>query len=169
MKKLYIGTKMIHAIAMTRLDYNNLRGWTLPANEDGNDKGYLVEYLDGGAANVPGFSGYVSWSPDAVFDTAYKSTEGLTFGLAVEALKMGSRVTRAGWNGRGMWLVLVPGRENVNFTDGSPYMRAGLTSAEILPHIDMYTTNSSGRKAMLPGWVASQSDILATDWIVLEG
>ena len=36
--KQYIGTKHIKAVAMNRLDYNVLRGWDLPADENGEDK-----------------------------------------------------------------------------------------------------------------------------------
>ena len=67
----YVGTKVVHAIAMTRLDYNVLRGWQLPADENGDDNGYLVQYADGGEPNVHGFTGYVSWSPADVFARAY--------------------------------------------------------------------------------------------------
>lgn len=51
--KNYIGTKIINASPMTRLAYNQLRGWMLPANENGDDAGYLVEYVDGGKPNRP--------------------------------------------------------------------------------------------------------------------
>ena len=46
--KQYIGVKLINAIDMTRAAYNILRDWELPADENGDDAGYLVEYLDGG-------------------------------------------------------------------------------------------------------------------------
>jgi hypothetical protein len=68
---VHIGSKAIRAKPMTRQAYNDLRGWALPADEDGTDAGMLVEYLDGGKANVPGFDGYVSWSPIDVFNRAY--------------------------------------------------------------------------------------------------
>ena len=67
----YLGTKVIHAVAMTRADYNIYRGWELPKDENGDDNGYLVEYADGGAPNVEGHTGYVSWSPRDVFEKAY--------------------------------------------------------------------------------------------------
>jgi hypothetical protein len=67
----HVGTKVIHALPMTREDYNIFRGWPLPENENGADEGYLVEYADGGDANVDGYAGYVSWSPKAVFDRSY--------------------------------------------------------------------------------------------------
>ena len=69
--KTYIGTKIVSATPMTRLAYNLLRRWTLPSDEIGTDKGYMVEYTDGGVANVAGHAGYVSWSPKDVFDAAY--------------------------------------------------------------------------------------------------
>lgn len=70
----YIGTKVINATPMTRLGYNQLRGWKIPANEDPNDEGYLVEYTDRveNPPHVPGFKGYVSWSPKEVFERAYR-------------------------------------------------------------------------------------------------
>ena len=69
--KPYIGTKIINARPMNRLDYTKFRGWTLPADENGEDEGYLVEYTDGGKPNLPGFAGYVSWSPKEQFECAY--------------------------------------------------------------------------------------------------
>jgi hypothetical protein len=91
----------------------------------------------------------------------------MNFGQAIEALKSGKKVSREGWNGKGMWLILVPGTPEVVTTEGTPYHKAGFLTGEILPHIDMYTTNSFGRKAMLPGWLASQTDMLADDWNVV--
>jgi hypothetical protein len=167
--KSYIGTKRINAAPMTRAEYNSFRGWQLPADENGADEGFLVEYADGGKPNTAQYAGYVSWSPKEQFDNAYRPVTQMTFGLAIEALRKGEKVARAGWNGKGMWLILVPGTPAVNFVEGSPYHKAGLTSGEILPHIDMYTTNAQGRRAMLPGWLASQSDMLAEDWVIVHG
>ena len=67
----YTGTKTIRAVSMTRGEYNKLRGWEVPSNEDPKDEGYLVEYLDGGASNTTEFEGYISWSPKGVFEQAY--------------------------------------------------------------------------------------------------
>ena len=68
----YVGTKAINAKPMTRAAYNELRGWELPADENGEDAGYLVEYADGQRPNVEGFAGYVSWSPADVFERSYR-------------------------------------------------------------------------------------------------
>ena len=91
--------------------------------------------------------------------------ETFDFGEAIHRLKAGKKVARSGWNGKGMWLVLVQGQKDVQLRAGSAYADAlGEPSCEILPHIDMWTTNSEGRRAMLPGWLASQTDMLSTDW-----
>lgn len=68
-----LGQKVVHFVPMTRLEYNVLRGWQLPADENGDDEGFLVQYADGGASNMHGFTGYISWSPKAVFEKAYST------------------------------------------------------------------------------------------------
>ncbi len=71
MKKLFQCHKKVYATPMTRLDYNNLRGWKLPEDEAGSDDGYLVEYVSGGQPNHKDYAGYISWSPKTVFEEGY--------------------------------------------------------------------------------------------------
>lgn len=158
--KTFIGTKIINAAPMSRADYNTFRGWTLPADEDGADEGYLVEYTDGGKPNVPGYAGYVSWSPKAQFDGAYRETAGLTFGVAVEALKLDKKVARAGWNGKGMWLCFVA--HSCNSEKESHAYHHGIADVKGLPWIGMKTADN----CFVP-WLASQTDMLAEDWVIL--
>ena len=100
---LCIGTKLVKPSPMTRLDYNNYRGWELLADEDGSDKGFLVEYIDGGKSNHPDHVGYISWSPEDVFHNAYRDVSaGVTFGHAVLLMKQGKKMARSNWNGLGM-------------------------------------------------------------------
>lgn len=163
-----IGTKEVKLREMTREEYNIYRGWDLPNDEDGTDEGYLVEYLDGGKPNDERHDGYISWSPKEQADNAYRPTDNMTFGDAITMLKKGMKVARKGWNGKGMWLILVPGSPNIKPVAGTPYSKAGITEEiQILPHIDMYTVDSTGRRAMLPGWLASQTDMLSEDWCVV--
>lgn len=68
----FIGVKKIKARPMTRQEYNDYRGWALPADEDGSDDGLLVEYIDGGGQNHPDHEGYISWSPAGPFERAYR-------------------------------------------------------------------------------------------------
>ena len=71
----YVGTKELLAKPMTRGEYNEYRGWELPENENQDDKGYLVEYLDGGKPNDSRHAGYISWSPADVFEKTYKTVD----------------------------------------------------------------------------------------------
>lgn len=163
-----IGVKLINAKPMTRLEYNQFRGWELPADENGADDGFLVEYVDGGKANTPEYAGYVSWSPADVFERAYRPCKNMTFGLAIEALKAGKKVARAGWNGKGMWLALQAGSVITpeQARGGAAKGRAdeGATEITILPHIDMRAADGS----VVVGWLASQTDMLAEDWMIVE-
>lgn len=168
--KIYIGTKLISARPMTRREYNEYRNWVLPDNEEGSDEGYLVEYLDGGKSNDSRHAGYISWSPKEQFDNAYRETTGLSFGLALEALKKGFRVSRQGWNGKGMWLSLSsPEGRTVTYDQfWSPNNRqfaimSGGT-AVVLPCITMKTATGE----ILMGWLASQTDMLSDDWHILK-
>lgn len=159
----YIGTKQVCGAPMNRLEYNQLRGWTVPADENPDDEGYLVEYLDGGAPNHKDFAGYISWSPKKQFEDAYRPTNGLTFGLAIEALKLGKRVARAGWNGKGMFVYLVPansypaqtGAAKAHFGDGAmvPY-----NAYMAIKNVDETVST----------WVPSVNDCLAEDWAIVD-
>ncbi len=72
----FVGTKSVSAAPMTRQEYNDYRGWELPADEShlANEQGFLVEYVDGGRANHPDHEGYISWSPADVFERSYKES-----------------------------------------------------------------------------------------------
>ena len=160
--KSYIGTKRINAKPMNRLDYDALRGWLLPEGENGNDEGYLVEYVDGGKPNHDGYKGYVSWSPKEQFDSAYQASGDMTFGHAVEMLKAGCKIARSGWNGKDMFLFLVDGSTfKVNRPPLLGIYPEG-TEINYCPHIDMKTADGK----VVP-WLASQTDVLADDWAVL--
>lgn len=131
----YIGTKIITAWAAVGKD---------------GAPGYGVKYEDG----------YTSWSPKAQFEAAYRDIEGavqaLTFGDALHMLKLGKRVARAGWNGKGMWLKLVP----VDLANKIAFEYSALNA---LPWIGMKTADEK----FVP-WLASQTDVLAEDWVIIE-
>lgn len=85
--KQYTGTKTVLATPMTRGDYNEYRGWAIPADESPADAGYLIEYTDGGKANDSRHVGYISWSPADVFERAYKEDAPMDFRDRVRAEK----------------------------------------------------------------------------------
>lgn len=68
----------------------------------------------------------------------------MEFGEAIKALKHGQRVRRHGWNGRGMWLRLQVPDEHSKMS--RPYIYMKTVDDDLVP------------------WVASQTDILASDW-----
>lgn len=150
----YLGVKMVHAAPALRLDDGKgdvrieLLGTNpMPRPGDAVDMGYKVVYEDG----------YESWSPQDVFEKAYRKVSGMNFGLAIEALKLGLSVARKGWNGKGIYLELqVPDRH----------------SKMTLPYIyivtcGLITDNHHAPKGRVP-WLASQTDMLAEDWYVVE-
>lgn len=168
--KTYIGTKVIGAVPMNRAEYNEYRNWVLPANEDGADEGYLVEYTDGGKGNDSRHAGYISWSPKAQFEGAYRETTGLTFGLALEALKLGNKVARTGWNGAGMWVTIagpIAGTtishdkfwspNNAQFAYDQPN-----SEVTVRPYFTIKTVNDE-----ISAWVPSVGDLLADDWSIV--
>lgn len=84
------------------------------------------------------------------------------FGGALAALRVGDRVARLGWNGKGMFLFLVPGSHfKVNRAPLLGIYPEG-TGIDYRPHIDMRTAQGD----VVP-WVASQSDLLADDWYIV--
>lgn len=141
----YLGIKLINAAPMDRQAYNDLRNWTVPADENPTDPGYLVEYHDGGQANTPHFAGYVSWSPEDVFNRAYRSVEGLTFGMALEALKIGKKVARKHWNTQHRWI------EYGQLSEFNP--------------LEYIILSQNGDRVT---WVGTQKDLLADDWEIVE-
>jgi hypothetical protein len=160
--KPYIGVKRVRAMPMTRGEYNAHQRWKLPPNENGGDPGYLVEYVEGGQPNHPGHEGYISWSPQAVFERAYRATDGLTFGFAIEAMRAGLKLAREGWNGKGMFVFYVPpGRNQPTTMAAREFFGGGMVPYR--EYIAMKTVDGE----VVP-WLASQTDMLAEDWGVVE-
>lgn len=94
----------------------------------------------------------------------------LSFGAALALLKDGKRVARVGWNGKAMWIALTPGSEidPESARVGAARLLASSTASRaplrILPHIDMKAADGS----LVVGWLASQTDMLAEDWMVVS-
>jgi murein endopeptidase len=94
----------------------------------------------------------------------------MNFGTAIEALKEGKRVSRQGWNGKGMFLFLLPASDGIpTSVIHDPALKkvieaeVGGDSFDALGSIRMFTAD----KKILTGWLASQSDMLAEDWVIL--
>ena len=85
-----------------------------------------------------------------------------SFGWALEQLKAGKRVARKGWNGKGMWLMKIQGSNDIAKLHGYGF-------GEVLGEptfADTVIIRTPGH--MLVAWNASQQDMLADDWVVVE-
>lgn len=90
---------------------------------------------------------------------------GMSFGDALKALKSGRRVCRSGWNGKGMWLYLIPA-EVMGVISVRPPKSSNTPGEKYKPHASIAMKTSDG--SLVVGWLASQSDMLAEDWMLLE-
>jgi Protein of unknown function (DUF2829) len=94
----------------------------------------------------------------------------MDFGQALEQLKTGKKVARNGWNGKGMFIYLVGGSfvpfEGLR-NEAAKHLSQTNTPYDdvcINAHIDMKAADGT----IVVGWLASQTDILAEDWTVVE-
>lgn len=151
----YIGVKLIKAEPMTSTEATRYTNRPLPENERGRD-GYLVEYEDG----------YRSWSPKSIFEGAYRPTDGLTFGLAIEAVKKGYRITRKGWKGKGMFVVYQKGYPQGIPSNAQTAKAWGINEGDLFrcePYLQIKMTNGSHSM-----WTPTINDCLAEDWCIVE-
>ncbi len=158
-KKQYIGSKIVKAwpcyrvpVAGGRYEYCELDEVVPSMVIGAPEAGYRVQYEDG----------YLSWSPKDTFEAAYRETTGLSFGLAIEAVKKGKKVSRSGWNGKGMFLCLADG---IDFHTPADLTVCGSLEGDLVkPSIVMKTADDT----FVVGWLASQTDMLADDWQIVE-
>jgi hypothetical protein len=134
--------------------------WERHKPKDGD---YWVQYEDG----------YQSMSPAAAFENGYTLiSSGLPFGTAIEALKAGKRVCRAGWEAKGLFVFMqVPASIPA---DVQPKMQSlpDTVKAEFARR-DQAIHYSNQLALVKPnnrinGWAPSASDALATDWLILD-
>ena len=156
------GSRFVVAYPMTRLQYNSLRGWDLPSDENGDDEGFMIENLTNAKPNTDFAEGYISWSTKEQVFLEFRETGNFPFGMAIEALKMGHKVQRSGWNGKDMYLVILdPARDNL-MTLGIECIEAKRELA-LQPFIVMKTVDNT----YVP-WLASQTDMLAEDYRIVN-
>ena len=149
---MYIGVKIVKALPMTREQFEAKHDRNVGGDQFG--EGFEVVYE----------GGYHAWSPKDLFQAAYRSIGSMTFGLAVEALKLGKKVARSGWNGKGMFIFLIPGSTfKVNRAPLLGIFPEGM-EIEYRPHIAMKGVDGS-----ISEWTpAAGNDVLAEDWQVVD-
>lgn len=87
----------------------------------------------------------------------------LNFGQAIEALKDGKKVCREGWNGKGMFLYYVP----ANKYHYTTLIGKTIADEDGLVEYGAYIAMKTAQGNVVP-WLASQTDVLAEDWMVVE-
>ncbi|MEW4371785.1 DUF2829 domain-containing protein [Paenibacillus kandeliae] len=96
----------------------------------------------------------------------------MTFGDAIERLKIGMKVAREGWNGKGMWIVLMPALQLPPYSTQEPGAKVNDRTAKHIgvdtpldsqPYIAMWNAQQKWQ----PGWTATQSDMLSEDWVIV--
>jgi len=159
--KTYIGTKIVEAEPATRGE-----AWAKINKLDEAETASMIVQMPKDGYHVIYSDGYESWSPKDVFEAAYRSFNAMTFGLAIEAMKHGKKVARAGWNGKGMYVVYrtgypegIPANKNTADAIGIPEG----TLFKVQPYLQMKCVDGSFQM-----WLASQSDILAEDWYIVQ-
>lgn len=92
----------------------------------------------------------------------------MTFGEAIVNMHNGEKVQRTGWNGKGMYIWLMPAMTVPVDGCKEPHLKKLAEqnggSIECLPSIRMKTADNK----VLTGWLASQTDIVATDWQIIN-
>ena len=155
----YFGVNIVYAELMNEHDFliekNGVEEFEKVKNNRQNRFGYKVMYGDFDC----------SWMPKDVFENSYRKVNNIPFGVAIEFLKQGKKVARTGWNGKGMWLKLAKMNQtgvDKNALSTIDFEEDGTWS--LLPCICMKTETNE----MLPGWVASKTDMLAEDWVIVD-
>lgn len=94
----------------------------------------------------------------------------MDFGDAIRALKVGQKVARINWNDKGMWLSISGLHPRTIDADqfwsanNIAYAESCGGAATVLPCITMKTATGE----ILMGWLASQTDMLAEDWVIVD-
>ncbi len=139
----YIGVKIVGAEPMSENTFRGSRGRPLVGQDQ---DGYLVHYYS---------DGYESWCPKTPFEKANRPTDAMPFGHAIEAAKLGKKIARKGWNGKDMFVVYMEPLQLKFIGEDTPL--------DCQPYFAMF----NAQKQWIPGWLASQSDMLADDWMIV--
>ena len=158
----YIRNQVVEATAMTYGRTIATRGLTyLPKNQGLENEGYYVQYPNGTS----------EWIDKEDFEQQFHIAENMTFGEAIELMKQGKKVARRGWNGKGMWLCvpLCDGPKEIPATGiwGKPnaeYAEQNGGTVKIVPYVTMKAADGT----IVMGWLASQTDMLSEDWMVVD-
>ena len=157
MSKLkYIRSHIVEAEPCTLGEWEAKTGkkWN-EADRPRSDEGYKCDYPDG----------YSGWCPKAEFEKVSSPVENMTFGQAIDACRYrGAKIQRVNWNGEGQFVRF----EYITaYEDGgraNPYERTIGSDCFVFHFVNRKT----GETGIQVGWLASQADMAASDWRIVE-
>lgn len=129
-----------------------------------DDEGYVITYRKGEPNE------YVSWCPKAEFEAVSHpiNPDGVSYGMAIDACRYcGKKIQRKNWNGEGQ---VVRYEETLVSEDGKLHLSeenapgASVSSCFVFHFVNRKT----GETGVQVGWLASQADMAASDWIILD-
>lgn len=155
----FIGVKIVTAEPAVKVSGENFKniivaeGEPMPLDVTLAVNGYRVTH-EGGCT---------VWMSEEVFEKEFRPTDGMSFGFAIEAAKMGKKITRRGWNGKGQYVELGTCFQYTSHSGDVP-------KSTCVQHTDIGSAALVfvGTRGRQVGWLASQSDMLADDWRIVE-
>jgi len=149
--KQYIRCHIVKATPMTRGVCYELLGRTMMANDESpSDEGYHVIYSDD----------YESWCPKAQFEAAGSPIDSMTFGQAIDACRYkGKKIQRAGWNGESQY---------VEYRECATLLNEHGVEDRSYCFVFHFRNRKTGLTGIQVGWLASQADMSASDWVFVE-
>lgn len=165
--KTYICTKIIHAVPAKMVN-----GWPWPDGLPMPAVKEVTDPMDGWCSCQPNIEeGYLfttdaddihpQFIKTADFEAMCRPADSMAFGDALEAMKHGERVARDGWNGKDMYIFIA---FEPDFVTDADISELDGKEVEVCDVICMKTAQGSFQL----GWLASQADMLAEDWYIVE-
>ncbi len=175
-----IGRPVNKVVRYVKEIQNRRLKWILLTNREGSDLERAVAWLaehglypDAVNDNIPEMQKFFGRNPRKVFGSVMVDDlnaggvylppldGGMDFGSAIRALKDGKKVARQGWNGKGMFIFL---GDDVSLHTDANLKELQNKDMEMRDCVCMKTADN----AFQPGWTASQADMLAEDWMIVE-
>ena len=157
-KQKYIRSHIVEAEPCTLGEWEAKTGkkWN-EADRPRTDEGYKCDYPDG----------YSGWCPKAEFEKVSSPVENMTFGQAIDACRYrGAKIQRVNWNGEGQFVRF----ENVLVSPSGEFAagREEPVQYNSLCFVFHFVNRKTGETGLQVGWLASQADMAASDWRVIE-
>lgn len=158
-KQKYIRSHIVEAEPCTLGEWEAKTGkkWN-EADRPRSDEGYKCDYPDG----------YSGWCPKVEFEKVSSPVENMTFGQAIDACRYrGAKIQRVNWNGEGQFVRFeeVLASEDGKLHDNPQDVPGMAVSGCFVFH---FVNRKTGETGIQVGWLASQADMAANDWRIVE-